>query len=67
MREGEPELLAGIRSYHFADPALEELSPAQKTLLRMGPGNARLVQAKLRELAPALGLDVSGAERGAAR
>jgi hypothetical protein len=65
VRDGEPELVAGIRSYRFADPELEELSPAQKDLLRMGPGNARLVQAKLRELAAALGLDVSAAERGA--
>jgi len=65
VRDGEPELVAGIRSYHFADPALEELAPAQKVLLRMGPDNARLVQAKLRELAAALGLDVSPAERGA--
>ena len=53
------ELVPAVRSYHFADPALEALSPAQKQLLRLGPGNARRVQAKLRELAPALGLDVA--------
>jgi hypothetical protein len=59
VRDGEPELVAKLRSYHYADPALEALSPAQKHLLRMGPANARRVQAKLRELAPALGLDVA--------
>jgi len=59
VRDGEIELLPKLRSYHFADPALEALSPAQKQLLRLGPGNARRVQAKLRELAPALGLDVA--------
>src|SRR5262245_2581494 len=31
VRDGDPELVAAIRSYHFADPALEGLSPAQKT------------------------------------
>jgi len=62
VRNGDPELVAGIRSLHFADPALEDLSPAQKQLLRMGPRNARRVQSKLRELATALGLDVADAE-----
>jgi Protein of unknown function (DUF3014) len=42
--------------YRFADPALESLSPAQKQLLRMGPENARIVQAKLREVARYLGI-----------
>ena len=40
----------------FSDPAVERLSPAQKHLVRMGPDNAALVQAKLRELADALGV-----------
>ena len=56
VRDGEVELVPGIRSHDFADPALEALSPAQKHLLRLGPANARRVQSKLRELAPALGL-----------
>lgn len=59
VRDGEVELVPGVRSHDFADPALEALSPAQKQLLRMGPDNARRVQAKLRELAAALGLDVA--------
>jgi hypothetical protein len=42
--------------YVFADPKLEALTPAQKQLLRMGPANARRVQAKLREIAVAVGI-----------
>jgi hypothetical protein len=38
----------------WADPALESLTPAQKHLLRMGPRNVRLVQAKLRDIQAAL-------------
>jgi hypothetical protein len=59
--EGEIELVAKVRSYQLADPALEALSPAQKHLLRMGPRNARRVQAKLAELAAALGLESAAA------
>lgn len=36
--------------YEFADPALEQLSAGQKTLVRMGPSNARQVKAKLTEI-----------------
>jgi hypothetical protein len=42
--------------YEFADPRLERLNGAQKLLIRMGPRNQTAVQAKLRELARALGL-----------
>lgn len=41
--------------YLFADPELEEASPAQKHLLRMGAARARAVQAKLREIRAELG------------
>lgn len=44
-----------IMSYAMMDPNLEELSVAQKHLLRMGPENLQLIQAKLREMALALG------------
>lgn len=47
-------------SYEFADPALEALSPAQRQLLRMGPRNVRIVQRKLREIAPYLGIELPG-------
>lgn len=53
-----PLLEERIRSYHYKDPAYEDLSPAQKHLLRMGPENIRKVQTKLRQLAVALGLEV---------
>jgi Protein of unknown function (DUF3014) len=36
--------------YLYADPALESLSPGQKTLIRMGPANEALLKARLREL-----------------
>ena len=36
--------------YQFADPALERQSAGRKLLLRMGPGNAARVKAKLREI-----------------
>lgn len=36
--------------FEFADPALESESAGRKLLLRMGPGNAARVKAKLREI-----------------
>jgi hypothetical protein len=47
----------------FADPRLEELTGAQKQLLRMGPRNVRLIQAKLRDVAAALGIALPGETR----
>ena len=47
-----------ITSFEFADPALENLAPAQKQLLRMGPRNVARVKAKLRELAEAMELEL---------
>ena len=40
--------------YKFADPALEGLDQVQKLLLRAGPDNAALIQAKAAELRKAL-------------
>ena len=45
----------GADVFAYADPRLESLSPVQKHLLRMGPRNVRVVQAKLREIAEAIG------------
>lgn len=56
IRLAQPSVL-----YTFEDPALQSLSPAQRQLLRMGPRNIRIVQQKLRELAPYLGIDLSTA------
>ena len=47
----------------FADPRLEQLTAAQKQLLRMGPRNVKLIQEKLRDIAAALGLAVPGQVR----
>jgi hypothetical protein len=41
-------------TYAFADAKYEQLAPAQKQLLRMGPANARRVQARLREILAAI-------------
>ena len=35
--------------YEYADPDLESRSAGQKLLIRMGPANARIIKAKLRE------------------
>jgi len=48
----EPD--GGLWAYRAPD--VEGLTPAQKNLVRMGPDNAALVQAKLRELADAMGV-----------
>jgi hypothetical protein len=42
--------------YTFADDRLERLTGAQRQLLRMGPRNERLVQEKLRAIAPLVGM-----------
>ena len=44
--------------FAFADPGLERLPEVEKHLLRMGPRNERLVQAKARELLAELNLPV---------
>ena len=50
----EIELEKKILSFSFADPNLENLNPAQKQLLRMGPANTARIQKKLRALAAGL-------------
>lgn len=49
-------------TFAFADDDLENLTGAQRHLLRMGPRNCRRIQAKLRQLRPALGLPASAVE-----
>jgi hypothetical protein len=46
----------GVVTYQMADYSLENLSEAQKHLLRMGPENVRKIQGKLREMARVLGV-----------
>jgi hypothetical protein len=62
---GLPESAALV--YELADPRLESLAPAQKLLLRMGPRNARLVQAQIQEIARALDLPIEPAAAGQVR
>jgi hypothetical protein len=54
--EGPVELRSTSVAYQYADPDLESLSSPQKQLLRMGPRNMKIVQAKLREFVKAAGL-----------
>ncbi len=53
--DGPIEVEKRVAAYICVDARLEGLSAAQKHLLRMGPENVQLIQAKLRDLAPALG------------
>ena len=57
--DGRVGLVSKSVSYEFADSRLQSLSPAQRQLLRMGPRNVRLIQAKLQEIAPLIGIDVA--------
>lgn len=53
--EGDIILEKSVLNYVMIDPELESLSDAQKHLLRMGPENVGAIQAKMREIAIALG------------
>jgi len=52
---GPPPAYGGV-GYGYADPRLEELTAAQKHLLRTGPRNALVIQTSLRAIALALGI-----------
>lgn len=52
--ETPPEVVPKGGIYKFADPALEQLAPIQKLLLRMGPDNAAVIKEKARQLRTAL-------------
>ena len=54
--EGDNALREKVITYQFVDPNVESLPAAAKQLMRMGPDNMRIVQAKLREIAVQLGL-----------
>jgi hypothetical protein len=55
--DGPIELEEKVTAYQFEDPALEDLSPAARQLLRLGPTNLQRVQAKVREIARAIGVE----------
>ena len=49
--EGDIGLVRPVVMYHYTDPTLEALSPAQKQLVRMGPVNTRRLQSKMSDIA----------------
>lgn len=54
--DGEIRLVPKGGVFAYADDRLESLSPLQRQLLRMGPRNIRLIQAKVRAFASEAGL-----------
>ena len=54
--DGLPALVEHAPFFQYTDTTLESLTPAQKQLLGMGPDNVRTVQAKLRQMALAIGI-----------
>lgn len=55
--DGEHQVFGSDGYYGFADPALENRSPLEGHLIRLGPENAGRVQAKLRQIANAIGIE----------
>jgi hypothetical protein len=56
--DGNVGLVSRSVAYEFADPRLQSMTSAQRQFLRMGPRNIRLIQSKLREIAPLAGLSL---------
>ena len=57
VRDGELAVVEGPgTTWAYADPAMERLGDVDKQMMRLGPRNARILQAKAREIARALGL-----------
>ncbi len=65
--EGEVAVEGQGAIFVFADPGLERLGQVEKQLLRMGPRNTRLLQAKAREIAQALGFSAAADAAGQKR
>jgi DUF3014 family protein len=63
VAEGDVPVVEREGVFAFRDERLERASQVEKHLLRMGPRNTRLVQAKARELLEALGLPAAGTVR----
>ena len=55
---GPPTVTRGMVFYEHTSERLDALTSAQKQFMGMGPDNVRVVQAKLRAVAQALGLAV---------
>jgi hypothetical protein len=56
--DAEIELVPHATTFRYRDLRYEQLSPAQKQFLRMGPRNVKIVQARLREIKAALAAPV---------
>jgi hypothetical protein len=56
LPDGDLELVPKGLAYAFKDEALEQLTPAEKHVLRMGPDSGRAVQAWLRAFGQSAGL-----------
>lgn len=54
--EGRIGLVPTVKGFDLADPTLQDLSDAQKHLLRMGPESTRIVQGKLADIVAEIGL-----------
>lgn len=53
---GDVEVEQKVVTYTYADPRLEGMTAAQRQLLRTGPDNVAMIQAKIREIRAALGM-----------
>jgi hypothetical protein len=53
--DGDIAVVPSGAVYAYADPALENLTPVAKLMVRMGPENARRIQEKIRAFLQALG------------
>lgn len=58
----EVELVPHATIFRYRDPKYEDLSPAQKQFLRMGPRNVKIIQEQLRAVAAALAAPASRPE-----
>ena len=56
---GPPAVTRGMVFYEHASERLDALTSAQKQFIGMGPDNVRIVQAKLRAIAQAIGIATS--------
>ena len=54
--DGPQAVTRGMVFYEYSSERLDALTPAQKQFIGMGPDNVRIVQAKLRAVARAIGL-----------
>ncbi len=54
--EGRPAMAPRGPFFMYTDPTLEDLSPATKQFMGVGPENLRTIQAKVRDIAEAIGL-----------